>query len=246
MPDASCRAQKFETLAWAVRAEADRAAHARDVRDGAAEEDAVASATEIFERLEQLLGAARHPEPNHAHVAHAAAEAARARGSADVARWREAVAALEPFQRRTAADARWRLAEALLQSAAPSEEPAAVLREAADAARVLGDVVLLQETQALARRARITLDVEKVLDDAPTATDDVAKLGLTPRETEVLRLIADGLTNREIGARLFITEKTASVHVSRILSKVDARSRVEAAGVAHRLGLLSESADAPV
>ena len=245
VPDASCRAQKFETLAWAVRAEADRAGHGRDVRDRSVEEDAVASATAIFERLDELLHASPHPEPHHAHVAHAAAEVSRARGDPDVMLWREAVAALEPFQRRSAAYARWRLAEALLQTASALEEPAAVLREAADAAHVLGDVGLLHETRALARRARITLDVEEPVDEPP-APDEVSKLGLTPRETEVLRLIADGLTNREIGARLFITEKTASVHVSRILSKVGARSRVEAAGVAHRLGLVSESADAPV
>jgi DNA-binding NarL/FixJ family response regulator len=60
--------------------------------------------------------------------------------------------------------------------------------------------------------------------------------GLTPRERQVLELIARGATNREIGAELFMAEKTASVHVSRILMKLDVRSRTEAAGVAHRLG----------
>ena len=59
---------------------------------------------------------------------------------------------------------------------------------------------------------------------------------LTPRERQVLELIARGATNREIGAELFMAEKTASVHVSRILMKLDVRSRTEAAGVAHRLG----------
>jgi DNA-binding NarL/FixJ family response regulator len=53
-------------------------------------------------------------------------------------------------------------------------------------------------------------------------------------------LLAEGLTNREIGARLFISEKTASVHVSRILAKLDVRSRVEAATAAHRLGIRAE------
>ena len=60
---------------------------------------------------------------------------------------------------------------------------------------------------------------------------------LTPRELEVLLLVAEGRTNREIGATLFMSEKTASVHVSRILAKLDVRSRTEAAAVAHRLGL---------
>ena len=64
-----------------------------------------------------------------------------------------------------------------------------------------------------------------------------APLGLTPREHEVLLLVAEGHTNREIGARLYMSEKTASVHVSRILGKLDVGGRVEAAAVAHRLGL---------
>ena len=53
----------------------------------------------------------------------------------------------------------------------------------------------------------------------------------------MLLLVADGLTNREIGEQLYMSEKTASVHVSRILAKLDVRSRTEAAAVAHRLGL---------
>ena len=53
----------------------------------------------------------------------------------------------------------------------------------------------------------------------------------------MLALLAGGATNREIGAQLFMAEKTASVHVSRILSKLDVRSRTEAAAVAHRHGL---------
>jgi DNA-binding CsgD family transcriptional regulator len=61
--------------------------------------------------------------------------------------------------------------------------------------------------------------------------------GLTPREHEVLMLVAEGRTNREIGELLYMSEKTASVHVSRILAKLDVNGRVEAAAVAHRLGL---------
>ena len=67
-------------------------------------------------------------------------------------------------------------------------------------------------------------------------TDD-EPFGLTPRERQVLALVAAGATNREIGKQLYMAEKTASVHVSRILAKLDVRSRTEAAGVAHRLGL---------
>jgi DNA-binding CsgD family transcriptional regulator len=60
-------------------------------------------------------------------------------------------------------------------------------------------------------------------------------LGLTRRETEVLALVAAGRTNRQIGETLFITPKTAGVHVSRILAKLGVAGRGEAAAVAHRL-----------
>jgi DNA-binding NarL/FixJ family response regulator len=62
--------------------------------------------------------------------------------------------------------------------------------------------------------------------------------GLTARELDVLCLIAEGRTNPEIGQVLYMSPKTASVHVSRILSKLNVKTRTEAAGVAHRLGLL--------
>jgi DNA-binding NarL/FixJ family response regulator len=64
-----------------------------------------------------------------------------------------------------------------------------------------------------------------------------AELGLTHRELEVLRLLAEGRTNRQIGDELFITPKTASVHVSRILMKLGVANRAEAAAVAHRIGI---------
>ena len=60
------------------------------------------------------------------------------------------------------------------------------------------------------------------------------------REREVLELLARGLSNREIGTELFITPKTASVHVSNILAKLGVSGRVEAAAVAHRLGAVPE------
>jgi DNA-binding NarL/FixJ family response regulator len=58
---------------------------------------------------------------------------------------------------------------------------------------------------------------------------------LTRRELDVLRLVADGLSNGQIGARLYISTKTVSVHVSNILAKLGVSSRTEAAAVAHRL-----------
>ena len=65
--------------------------------------------------------------------------------------------------------------------------------------------------------------------------------GLSPREKEVLHLIAQGRTNREIGERLFISQKTVGVHVGNILAKLDVSGRVEAAAVAIRLSLTEPS-----
>ncbi|MFI0799200.1 helix-turn-helix domain-containing protein [Amycolatopsis lurida] len=64
------------------------------------------------------------------------------------------------------------------------------------------------------------------------------RFGLTPRELEVLGLLADGRTNREIAGGLFIAVKTAGAHVSSILGKLGVTGRVQAATTAHRLGLL--------
>ena len=63
---------------------------------------------------------------------------------------------------------------------------------------------------------------------------------LTGREEEVLRLVATGLTNRQIGERLFISGKTVSVHISNVLGKLGAGGRAEAVAVAHRRGLLPD------
>jgi DNA-binding NarL/FixJ family response regulator len=94
------------------------------------------------------------------------------------------------------------------------------------------------EIKALARRARLVLTPPASgpgqAADAPTPAE---QLGLTPREAEVLALVAAGRSNRQIAQELFISPKTASVHVSNILAKLGVHTRVEAAAVAHRLGL---------
>jgi DNA-binding NarL/FixJ family response regulator len=96
---------------------------------------------------------------------------------------------------------------------------------------------LLSQIESLARRARLKLgeEREEPAEAEPSPADD---LGLTGRELEVLELVTQGLTNREIGERLYMSEKTASVHVSRILSKLGAANRAEAAASAERLGLV--------
>ena len=73
--------------------------------------------------------------------------------------------------------------------------------------------------------------------DPPAATRRTDTFGLSGREREVLALVAQGRTNREIGERLFISQKTVGVHVGNILSKLEVSGRVEAAAVAIRLGL---------
>ncbi|MCO7240481.1 response regulator transcription factor, partial [Aeromicrobium sp. CnD17-E] len=102
-------------------------------------------------------------------------------------------------------------------------------------------VSLVEDATATARR----LGAQPLLDEAaalvplrPDVRAEAQAVALTPREREVLSLVAEGRTNGEVAARLFISTKTASVHVSHILAKLGASSRTEAAAVARRDGLL--------
>jgi DNA-binding NarL/FixJ family response regulator len=162
-------------------------------------------------------------------------EAARATGRPDPDAWSVAV---EQFRERgepyTVAYAEFRQAEAAV--AAGSRAAAAVaeaaLRDAHAVTVGMGEVPLRAQIEALAQRSRISLG-----EDGDTPVDGESSLGITAREREVLVLLARGATNRDIAESLVITEKTASVHVSHILAKLDARNRGEAAAIAHRLGL---------
>ena len=169
----------------------------------------------------------------------AEAEWTRVATPSDPGRWAAAAGAWDelgcPWP---AAYARWRLAEALLQAGAPHQQAAVPLQQARATARGLGAAPLLAEVELLARRARIALAPEPMAGgDAtkPAAPGD--ELGLTPREKEVLALVAEGRTNRQIADALFISEKTASVHVSNILATLGVANRAEAAATVHRLGL---------
>jgi DNA-binding CsgD family transcriptional regulator len=137
--------------------------------------------------------------------------------------------------------ARWRQAETLLSTKAP--KPAAgVLRHAHRAASDLDAQPLRHEIERLAQRARIDLQTPGPKPEAAAAQLPAARLGLTPREQEVLQHLLEGRTNRQIARALFISEKTASVHVSNIMSKLGATNRSEAAAIAHRLRLLEPNA----
>ncbi len=101
----------------------------------------------------------------------------------------------------------------------------------------IGSRWLIAEVRGLAERGRLELGP----DGAGASTDgpepDADRFGLTTRERQVLGLLAEGATNRQIGAALFMAEKTASVHVSRILTKLGVQGRTQAAAVAHRMHL---------
>ena len=180
--------------------------------------------------LDGLLATHEGPEV-HAWAALASAEARRAEGAPAAAAFGaagDAFAALElPFR---TAYARLREVEAELGAGAGGRDVADRLGEARALASDIGAPLLLAEIDALARRGRVPIAAgEDARPDDP--------FGLTARELEVLGLVAEGFTNREIGARLFMSDKTASVHVSRILVKLSVRNRGEAAAAAHRLGL---------
>ena len=165
----------------------------------------------------------------------AAAEHERARGVARPESWSEAAATWDRLERPPlAAYCRWRQAEALVAAGASRGEASVPLREAHAVAARIGAEPLAGELELLAQRARLDLaSPDAELPDGEQGLDEI--LDLTPREAEVLTLVARGYTNREIAATLVISVKTASVHVSHILRKLDAPNRREAAAIAHRL-----------
>ncbi len=217
--------------AWA---EADIAIRARSQGDAAAEEEAQLRSNRLLRIVRDALTEEDEPgtmwsERLRGLISQVEAERSRLVGQTDPAAWRRAVIWLDEYGRADASVyARWRLAEALLE-ADDRATAAKVLETAHLRASELGAAALRRELEALARRGRVDLAGIDMVGDGD--------LGLTPREREVLGLVAAGLTNRVIGERLFIAEKTASVHVSNILAKLEVPNRGEAAAVAHRLGL---------
>jgi DNA-binding CsgD family transcriptional regulator len=152
-----------------------------------------------------------------------------------------------------AAYARFRAAAGLLRGRGSRQEAAMALASARSTGARLGARPLLTEIDLLARQARLDLAADAPTgpsaaagapdadaDEATQATDGAdaaARLDLTARELEVLRLLSAGWSNQEIADVLFISRKTASVHASNIYDKLGAANRVEAAAIAHRLGL---------
>jgi ATP/maltotriose-dependent transcriptional regulator MalT len=225
--------------AAALRIEGDAGQLARDRRDEEPERRARERADALLERV-RVAAESAGARLVAAELASAEAEYARATGADATSAWAAAAESWEAFKRPyPAAYARWREAEALM--AARDRDGAARAASAAlAAARRLGSAWLVEEVESLAARARLQLGGDgKPPAAAATDGDEVEDpFGLTARERDVLALVAAGATNREIGERLHMAEKTASVHVSRILAKLNVRSRTEAAAVAHRQGLV--------
>jgi DNA-binding NarL/FixJ family response regulator len=185
----------------------------------------------LLGRAEALVGS--FPEQGTLAAAEVATSAAELRGGAPA--WRDVVTTWErlgdPYR---AAYAHLRVAEELLSAGDDREEAAQHLRTVLATARRLGAQTMLQQAEDLGRRSRMQVEA---------APDNPYRI--TSREAEVLGLVAEGLTDRAIGVRLFISHRTVERHVSNLLSKLDVDRRSELVATAHREGLLGGHTPVP-
>jgi DNA-binding CsgD family transcriptional regulator/tetratricopeptide (TPR) repeat protein len=216
-------------LATAARLAADAVQAARDRAA-----DTASAATRLGVVADHAARLPAPVRPSQAWREETGAELERGEGSATAARW---LAVADAW-----AEVGWpqRRAEALLRAAeagASADRTAAAqwFGEALQAFERLGAAPAIERAGALARRARFESVPAQRDPQEPTSASPLDQWHLTPRETDVLRLVAEGRTNGQIGAELFISTKTASVHVSNLLAKLGVASRVEAAALAHRL-----------
>ena len=227
---------RVQMCAKGLRAQAELAALARARRDAGAVRNWLTRAQKLITVARRAAAEASAITPNAGSwLALAEAEYARAHALARPESWSQAADNWERLDRPPlAAYCRWRQAEALVAAGVSRTEAAVPLREAHAIAARIGAKPLLWELELLAQRARLDLAPPQAA--FPTGRDGPEEiLGLTPREAQVLDLLARGYTNREIAAMLVISVKTASVHVSHILRKLGAPNRLEAAAIAHRL-----------
>ena len=227
---------RVELCAKGLRAQAELAALARARRDRDASRAWLARARRLIAVARRGAEEASAVTPNaDGWLALADAEYERACGVARPDLWSDAAATWQRLERPPlAAYCRWRQAEALVVAGASRPEASVPLGEAHAVATRIGARPLLRELELLAERARLDLlSPDTRPQDGEHGLQEI--LGLTPREAEVLTLVSRGYTNREIAQTLVISVKTASVHVSHILRKLDAPNRREAAAIAHRL-----------
>jgi DNA-binding CsgD family transcriptional regulator len=224
----------LSALVWhGLRAEAE--AHASRTVD--VDPTAVRRLRDVAERVARKSASAARPVRSvvDGFLALCAAEVSRLDGS-DPELWAASVAVWDrrnhPYP---AAYSRLRQAEALLARRSRVATAGKLLREAYRVVQGLGAVPLTLEIRELAGRARVSLEERDTADgtrgtgSVEPADDELATL--TAREREVLALVAEGLTNREIGQRLFISERTIGVHVSHIFDKLQVRTRVQASAI---------------
>ena len=207
---------------------------------GVGEPDTIARAGWLAETLHDVMKPRTHRDEVRPHQpalrAVAGAEVQRARGEHDPATWAHVAELWKRCGRLPrVAYAWWRQGEAELRAGHGADAATAPLREAFRLADAMGARPIRKAVIDLAARARVDLGI-----DPEQASDGVAATaGLTAREIEVIALVAQGRTNRQIAEELFISVKTASVHVSNIMMKLDAQNRVEAAARARDLGLVT-------
>ena len=225
-------------LAVGMRACADLAGQGRARRDESTTQAALAAADDLAAWVDRTGGT---PFTDHPYVATIPAaratwhsERSRLSGTTDPAAWQAAADAWDALGcRHRAAYAGWRGAEARLLAGEPPAIVADTVRSAA--ATAAGHAPLLASIRALADRGRIPLTTAS---SPAEPHKQPAPYGLTDRELLVLRLLAAGRSNGQIGAELFINRKTASVHVSNILRKLGVSNRAQAAALAERAGML--------
>jgi DNA-binding NarL/FixJ family response regulator len=210
--------------------QAERAERARTAGDAGTLHNAIAVGHMLLERAHTAVEQTRalHGVDLRAWHAKAEAEWSRLQGRSDPNAWLAAVEAFSYGHVYEVARCQWRLAEALL-GAGDREQATVAARTAQQTAMRLGAEPLQTALELLARRGRLDLGA------GVPAEPGLA--GLTPRELEVLRRLVEGRSNRQIAEQLFISGKTASVHVTNILAKLGVHSRLEAAAMVRRLGL---------
>jgi DNA-binding NarL/FixJ family response regulator/tetratricopeptide (TPR) repeat protein len=229
-----------------LRALADLAETARAGHDSAAGKEAATQAVALTARLAEIEERVTTPSPR-AWLATARAEIARLEGNADRAAWGVALdlwrAVPDPY---VAAYCGYREAEASLRAEGIRADVGDLIREAHAMAAALAAEPLRRGIAELASRGRIDLAAAQpvqVPTEPPERPSARPAHRLSAREIEVLRLVAAGRTNGEIAEELFITRKTAGVHVTHILDKLGVSNRVEAAMAAARLGIAPAGED---